>query len=88
VKNMKECPCGCGREIHRSPQAFDLGKQQLGYDDLALANENTETNNPWPCMTNAEAIAVIRSNWPSGRYTLLQKALDMAIQALGGDDSK
>ena len=33
-------------------------------------------------MDNLEAIEVIKSNWPDGRYTMLREALTMAIQAI------
>lgn len=33
-------------------------------------------------MTNEEAIEVIKSNWPSDRYTALREALTLAIKAL------
>lgn len=33
-------------------------------------------------MTPEEAIEIIRSNYPDSRYSMLQNALDMAIEAL------
>ena len=33
-------------------------------------------------MKNAEAIRIIRSNWPNERYTMLREALTKAIVAL------
>lgn len=33
-------------------------------------------------MTPKEAIEIIRSNYPDSRYSMLQNALDMAIEAL------
>ena len=33
-------------------------------------------------MTREEAIEAIKCNWPDSRYTILRKALDMAVKAL------
>lgn len=38
-------------------------------------------------MTNEEAIKVIRANWPSVNYSMLREALELAIQALGEEQS-
>lgn len=39
-------------------------------------------------MTNEEAIKVIKSNYPPGQYTMLRKALDLAIKLLEEDSEK
>lgn len=33
-------------------------------------------------MDNKEAVAIIRSNWPDSKYSMLRKALDLAIKSL------
>jgi hypothetical protein len=37
-------------------------------------------------MDNKEAVAIIRSNWPDIRYSMLREALDLAIKSLETDD--
>ena len=37
-------------------------------------------------LSAQEAIDAIRSNYPPANYTILREALDMAIQALNGEN--
>ena len=37
-------------------------------------------------MEKKEAVAVIRSNWPDLKYSMLREALDLAIKSLETDD--
>jgi len=36
-------------------------------------------------MNNKEAIEVIKANYPPQAYTMLRKALDLAIKSLGAE---
>jgi len=37
-------------------------------------------------MEKKEAVAIIRSNWPDIRYSMLREALELAIKSLEADD--
>ena len=70
------------RYLTRYPQTYDDLRSARKYLDKLISVQVQTRRREVNQVTNEEAIAAIKNNWPDERYSILREALTMAIEAL------